>query len=76
MQPQDSAGIDAAPATLEGSVLGVILHDVCEEIRLDELRQILGAHPVEPSFKHATPDYVRFEKPPVVELKSAAMRGK
>ena len=29
--------------TLKGSVLGVILHDVCEEIRLEELRQILGA---------------------------------
>jgi hypothetical protein len=54
-------------ATMEGSVLGVILHDICEEIRLDELREILGAKRVEPSFKHATPEYVRFEKPPVVE---------
>ena len=52
---------------MKGAVLGVILHDVCEEIRLEELRQILGAKRVEPSFKHATPDYVRFEKPPVVE---------
>jgi hypothetical protein len=40
---------------------------VCEEIRLEELRQILGARRQEPSFKHATPEYVRFEKPPVVE---------
>ncbi len=54
-------------AVMQGSVLGLILHDVCEEIRLEELRQILGAKRVEPSFKHATPDYVRFEKPPVVE---------
>ena len=53
--------------TMKGSVLGVILHDVCEEIRLEELRQILGAKRVEPTFKHATPEYVRFEKPPVVE---------
>jgi hypothetical protein len=53
--------------TMKGSVLGVMLHDVCEEIRLEELRQILGARRVEPSFKHATPEYVRFEKPPVVE---------
>ena len=45
----------------------MILHDVCEEIRLEELRQILGARRVEPSFKHSTPDYVRFENPPVVE---------
>ena len=52
---------------LKGSVLGVILHDVCEEIRLEELRDILGARRTEPSFKHATPEYVRFENPPVVE---------
>ncbi|HME33012.1 MAG TPA: hypothetical protein VKG65_09700 [Terriglobales bacterium] len=54
-------------ATMKGSVLGVILHDICEEIRLEELREILGAKRVEPGFKHATPEYVRFEKPPVVE---------
>ena len=53
--------------TMKGSLLGVILNDICEEIRLDELREILGAKRVEPSFKHATPEYVRFEKPPVVE---------
>jgi hypothetical protein len=52
---------------MRGSVLGVILHDVCEEIRLEQLRDILGARRVEPGFKHATPDYVRFENPPVVE---------
>ena len=52
---------------MKGSLLGVILNDICEEIRLDELREILGAKRVEPSFKHATPEYVRFEKPPVVE---------
>ncbi len=28
---------------MKGAVLGMILHDVCEEIRLEELRQILGA---------------------------------
>ena len=58
---------------MQGSVLGLILHDVCEEIRLEELRQILGAKRVEPSFKHATPDYVRFEKPPVVERLEAVV---
>jgi hypothetical protein len=52
---------------MKGSVLGVILHDICEEIRLEELRGILGARRVDPGFKHATPDYVRFEQPPVVE---------
>jgi hypothetical protein len=54
-------------ATLKGSVLGVVLHDVCEEIRLEQLRQILGARRVERGFKHSTPEYVRFENPPVVE---------
>ena len=54
-------------AAMKGSVLGVILHDICEEIRLEELREILGAKRVEPGFKHATPEYVRFEQPPVVE---------
>lgn len=54
-------------AGMKGSVLGVILHDICEEIRLEELREILGAKRVEPGFKHATPEYVRFEQPPVVE---------
>jgi hypothetical protein len=52
---------------LKGSVLGIILHDVCEEIRLEELPQMLGARRVDPTFKHSTPEYVRFEKPPVVE---------
>ena len=54
-------------ATMKGSVLGVILHDVCDEIRLEQLRDILGAKRVESSFKHSTPDYVRFENPLVVE---------
>ena len=44
----------------------MLLHDVCEEIRLDELRAMLGARRAEPTFKHATPEYVRFEKPPVI----------
>ena len=43
-----------AAAPLKGCVLGVILHDVCEEIRFEELRGILGARRTEPSFKHAT----------------------
>jgi len=68
------AGI--TPATMKGSLLGIILHDICEEIRLEELRDTLGAKRVEPSFKHATPEYVRFEKPPVVEqLEPIALDG-
>jgi hypothetical protein len=44
----------------------MLLHDVCEEIRLEELRVMLDARRAQPSFKHATPEYVRFEKPPVI----------
>ena len=41
---------------LHGSVLVLIQFDVCEEIRLDELRQIFGARTLEqPSFKHPAP---------------------
>ena len=60
-------------AQLHGSVLVLILYDVCEEIRLEELRQILGVKPSgrEPSFKHQAPEYVRFERPPVVEALDA-----
>jgi hypothetical protein len=54
---------------VKGSVVVLMLYDVCEEIRLEELRRILGAQPAErsPSFKHPAPEYVRFENPPVVE---------
>ncbi|HEV2352439.1 MAG TPA: hypothetical protein VG028_21595 [Terriglobia bacterium] len=58
---------------LQGSVLVLILYDICEEIRLEDLRQILGAQPPgrEPSFKHPAPEYVRFQRPPVVETVAA-----
>src|SRR5271165_2140274 len=67
MQPEERTTTLARTETLRGSVLAIILHDISEEIRLNELREILGARQVEPGFKHATPEYVRFEKPPVVE---------
>jgi len=59
--------LDVEPA-LRGSVLVLIQFDVCEEIRLDELRQIFGARTVEhPGSKHPAPGYVRYQRPPVVE---------
>jgi hypothetical protein len=59
--------VEVQPA-LRGSVLVLIQFDVCEEIRLDQLRQIFGARTVEhPSFKHPAPGYVRYQRPPVVE---------
>ncbi|MCU1222185.1 MAG: hypothetical protein JWQ42_278 [Edaphobacter sp.] len=53
---------------LLGTVLVLVQFDVCEEIRLDQLRTILGlkmvtqAHP-----KHQAQGYVHYERPPVVE---------
>ena len=52
---------------LRGSVLVLIQFDVCEEIRLDELRKIFGARTAEASFKHQAPGYVRYQRPPVEE---------
>src|SRR5712692_5762171 len=62
-----AAEMGTEPA-LCGSVLVLIQFDVCEEIRLDQLRQLFGARTLEqPSFKHSAPAYVRYQRPPVVE---------
>ena len=53
--------------TLQGSVLVLIQFDVSEEIRLDLLRTIFGARRQDVSFKHPSPGYVRYQRPPVVE---------
>jgi hypothetical protein len=61
--PTKSAGI-----SLHGSVLVLIQFDVCEEIRLDSLRQLLGARTLQlPTLKHPAPGYVRYQRPPVIE---------
>ena len=58
----------SAQSELLGSVLVLIQFDVCEEIKLDRLRDIFGARKLEqPSFKHPAPGYVRYQRPPVVE---------
>ena len=54
------------PGPLRGSVLVLIQFDVCEEIRLDELRKIFPARKAEASLKKA-PAYVRYQRPPVEE---------
>jgi hypothetical protein len=59
--------VKPSDAPLCGSVLVLIQFDVCEEIRLDELRRILGARTVDTSFKHNAPGYVRFQRPPIEE---------
>ncbi len=63
---QTSAPVSAA-APLRGSVLVLIQFDVCEEIKLDELRKIFGARTAEASFKHQAPGYVRYQRAPVEE---------
>ncbi len=47
----------------------LLLFDVADEIRLPELSQALGIAASEraPAFPRPAPDYVRFERPPVVE---------
>src|SRR5690242_9637868 len=70
--PQPAAQTQAqeivpALVPVQGSILVMILYDVCEEIHLEELRRIVGARPVAPTFKSAAPAYVRFARPPVVE---------
>jgi len=62
-----SATALSAAAPLRGSVLVLIQFDVCEEIRLDVLRNIFGARTAEASFKHQAPGYVRYQRPPVEE---------
>lgn len=62
---QDSSP-SQAPSPLRGVVLVLIQFDVCEEIRLDELRKIFPARKAETSFKKA-PSYVRYQRTPVEE---------
>ncbi len=53
---------------MKGSLWGLWLYDVCEEIDLNRLRTILGIEVRrEPTFRHPSPEYVRFERPPVVQ---------
>ena len=55
--------------SVAGSFRSLFLYDLCEEIRLDDLRKLLGSPGAgrEPQFRHLAPDYVRFERPPVIE---------
>ncbi|MBZ5513274.1 MAG: hypothetical protein LAN62_00230 [Acidobacteriia bacterium] len=55
--------------SLCGSFLFFTLYDVCDEMRLAELHRLLGLASVgrETWFRHPAPEYVGFERPPVVE---------
>jgi len=56
-----------AEPPLRGSVLVLIQFDVCEEIRLDVLRDIFGARTAQAAFKNQAPGYVRYQRTPVEE---------
>ncbi|HEV1288417.1 MAG TPA: hypothetical protein VNU44_24035 [Bryobacteraceae bacterium] len=66
-----------AGAPLTGSLWSLWLYDVCEEIDLEALRGILGVPARrEPGFRHPSPEYVRFERPPVVQrLEPIVLQG-
>jgi hypothetical protein len=53
---------------LRGTFQALLLYDVSEEIRLGIARELLGAAPPErrPEFRGPSPEYVRFEHPPIV----------
>jgi hypothetical protein len=54
---------------MHGSIRQIVLFDVADEIRLDDLRKALGITEIDrqPAFSRPAPDYVRFERPPVIE---------
>jgi hypothetical protein len=62
---------------LSGSFQTLVLYDVADGIRLDELRTILGLGSPKrlPQFTRPAPDYVRFERPPVIQPMSPADLG-
>ena len=63
---QSTTPADSAP--LRGSVLVLIQYDICEEIRLDVIRQLLQARDAQATFKSSqAPGYVRYQRPPVMD---------
>src|ERR1035441_4897073 len=57
-----------AGTPISGSLWTLWLYDVCEEIDMVALRAILKVPaPRESRVRHPSPEYVRFERPPVVQ---------
>jgi hypothetical protein len=56
-------------AMLNGRIRALLLFDISEEIDLQQLHVLLGTSPSkrEPAFRHPSPDYVRYEQPPVLQ---------
>lgn len=55
---------------LNGRIRAFLLFDICEEVDLRQLHLLLGTSPSkrEPAFRHPSPEYVRFEQPPVLQI--------
>jgi hypothetical protein len=58
-----------ADDAVSGSLFLLYLYEVADEIRLEEVREILKAPPAErkPAFRQPAPAYVQFEHPPIIE---------
>jgi hypothetical protein len=56
-------------ADLNGTLRALLLFDVAEEIDLKRLHDLAGSSPTqrEPAFRRPAPEYVRFERTPVIE---------
>jgi hypothetical protein len=61
--------IEGPAMALQGTLRILFLYDVADSINLERLKSILQVRPAErlPSFPRPTPEYVRFELPPVIE---------
>ena len=59
-----------SPGPLRGSLRALLLYDIAEEFDLAIIRRLLGSQPParSPGFKLPAPGYVRFERPPVLEI--------
>ncbi len=60
---------------IHGSVLAMVLYDVGEEIRVDDLLALLSADRQRPALKHPAAQQVRIERPPAVEYLGAVESG-
>ena len=55
-------------SALTGTVFVLIQFDVCEEIKLARLGEIIRARALsQPSMKHPAPGYIRYQRPPIME---------
>ncbi len=57
-------------ASLKGSLWALLQYDVAEEIRLEDVRRLLGAPSPGrgPEFRRPSPEYVKFAQTPVVHM--------